>query len=76
MRAMVSAPRDSQPGGDAMRWTCETARDRYEDLKRRLEIVESHGFLAANEADRLRIEASNLLVTFTLPYPGRSFAAE
>lgn len=59
-----------------MRWTCDTARDHYENLRRRIEVVDSHGYLAAAEADRLRVEASNLLVTFTLPYPGRSQGAE
>lgn len=57
-----------------MRWTCEEARDQYEQVQRRLAVVAENALKAKEEAETLKRQACELLGNYTLPYPGGGFA--
>jgi hypothetical protein len=61
--------------GKTMRWTCEEARDQYEQLQRRIAVIAQITLKANEEAETLQRQACELLGTYTLPYPsGGGFA--
>lgn len=54
-----------------MRWTCDDARVRYEDIQARIALLAVKIRRADTEAIQLQLEATRLIGTHTLPVPGQ-----